>query len=214
MSVSVRWAIAILIVVVAIVVALVLQLRDTPAASGPRLPGSGQPAPNADLPALRREADLPLCPPSETGVTPKAQQMLGGITVTCLADGGSVDPAGVVSGRIVVLNFWAYWCGPCAEELPAMAEYQRRVGDDLTVITVHQDPDEAAALSRLAEFGVRLPAWQDGDRRIAAALQVPNVMPATVVLRQDSSVAGTLPRAFTSADEIAAAVDQTMGAPQ
>jgi hypothetical protein len=65
----------------------------------------------------------------------------------------------------------------------------------------------------LAELGVRLPAWQDGDRRIAAALGVPNVMPATVVLRSDGSVAGILPRAFTNADDIAAAVDQTLGVP-
>ena len=93
-----------------------------------------------------------------------------------------------------------------------MAEYQRRVGDELLVITVHQDNDGAAALSRLAEWGVRLPTWQDGARRVAAALGVPNVMPASVLLRADGSVAGILPRAFDSADEIAAAVDSTMGA--
>jgi hypothetical protein len=90
-----------------------------------------------------------------------------------------------------------------------MAEYQRRAGTHITVITVHQDDDEAAALARLAELGVRLPTWQDGSRQVAAALHVPNVMPATVVLRQDGSVAQILPRAFASADEIAAAVDQT-----
>jgi thiol-disulfide isomerase/thioredoxin len=132
--------------------------------------------------------------------------------VACLADGGAVDPARVVSGRTVVLNLWAYWCAPCARDLPAMAEYQRRVGDKVTVIAVHQDENAAAALSRLADWGVRLPTWQDGRRRVAAALAVPNVMPTSVVLRADGSVAGILPRAFESADDIAAAVDQTMGA--
>jgi hypothetical protein len=58
----------------------------------------------------------------------------------------------------------------------------------------------------LAELGVRLPTLQDGRRLVAAALRVANVMPATVVLRPDGSVAHTLPRAFASADEIAAAV--------
>jgi hypothetical protein len=53
---------------------------------------------------------------------------------------------------------------------------------------------------------VRLPTLQDGDRRIAAALHVPNVMPATVVLRTDGTVADILPRAFASADEIEGAV--------
>lgn len=87
-----------------------------------------------------------------------------------------------------------------------MAEYQRRVGPAVTVVTVHQDENETAALLRLAELGVRLPTFQDGRRRVAAALRVPNVMPATVVLRSDGSVAQTLPRAFASADEISAAV--------
>ena len=51
---------------------------------------------------------------------------------------------------------------------------------------------------------------QDGQRRVAAALGVPNVMPATVVLRADGTVAAILPQAFTSADEIAAAVKNAM----
>ena len=87
-----------------------------------------------------------------------------------------------------------------------MQEYQRRVGDAVSVITVHQDENETAALVRMAELGVRLPVLQDGRRSIAGALQVPNVMPATVVLRKDGSVAAVLPQPFTSADEIEAAV--------
>jgi hypothetical protein len=92
-----------------------------------------------------------------------------------------------------------------------MAEYQRRVGAEVTVLTVHQDENETAALLRLAELGVHLPTLQDGRRRIAAALQVPNVMPATVVLRSDGSVAAILPRSFDNADEIAAAVGPVIG---
>lgn len=199
-----------LVVVAAILVALLVELRQPTSKTAPanpsvaaRLPGAG------DLSALRRLADLPPCPSDGSGLGPQA---LRGVSVVCLADGTPVDPARVVAGRDVLLNLWAYWCAPCARELPAMAEYQRRVGDELMVITVHQDNDGAAALSRLAEWGVRLPTWEDGGRRVAAALGVPNVMPASVLLRADGSVAGILPRAFDSADEIAAAVDQTMGA--
>jgi thiol-disulfide isomerase/thioredoxin len=113
----------------------------------------------------------------------------------------------------VVLNLWAYWWGPCTDELPAMAEYQRRMGSSVTVVTVHQDENESAGLLRLAELGVRLPMLQDGRRRVAAALKVPNVMPATVVLRADGSVAEILPRPFTDADAIAAAVNPSIGVP-
>ena len=130
-----------------------------------------------------------------------------------MGDGSSVDVAGAVAGRTVVLNLWAYWCAPCARELPAMAEYQRRMGPAVTVLTVHQDENETAALLRMAELGVHLPTLQDGRRLIAAALKVPNVMPATVVLRSDGTVAEILPRSFDDADEIAAAVNPQLGEP-
>lgn len=200
-----------LIVVAAIVVALLIELRRPAVKTAPQSPGVEAPLPGGgDLSALQRQADLPRCPSDRPGPGPPA---LRGLSVTCLADGAPANPAGEVSGRQVLLNLWAYWCAPCARELPAMAEYQRRVGGELMVIAVHQDNDAAAALSRLAEWGVRLPTWQDGGRRVAAALRVPNVLPASVLLRADGTVAGILPRAFDSADEIAAAVDQTMGAP-
>ena len=97
-----------------------------------------------------------------------------GITLECAGDGTRVDVAKAVAGRTTVLNLWAYWCAPCAEELPAMAEYQRRAGPDVTVLTVHQDENEAAALLRLAELGVRLPdtaGRAQADRRRIAGTQ-------------------------------------------
>ena len=151
----------------------------------------------------RARADLEPCPGSGAG---PGSERLRGIRLECAGNGSEVDVAPTLAGRPAVLNLWAYWCGPCADELPAMAEYQRRLGSDVTVVTVHQDENETAALLRLAELGVHLPTFQDGQRKIAAALRVPNVMPATVLLRADGTVAQILPRAFASADEIAAAV--------
>lgn len=208
MSTSTRWSIAVLVVVAAIVVALGLQLRHTEPAAAPQPGATAAPRDAGELAALRRRADLPPCQSRGDNPGPPA---LRDVTVQCLADGSPVDTARVVAGHTVLLNLWAYWCAPCAIELPAMAEYQRRMGPQVTVITVHQDENEAAALSRLAELNVRLPAWQDGGRRIASALRVPNVMPATVVLAPDGTVSQILPRAFASADEIAAAVDQRSG---
>lgn len=158
----------------------------------------------------RAEADLPPCPAPTDQPGPAA---LRGITLECAGDGIPVDLAPALAGRPTVLNLWAYWCGPCADELPAMAEYQRRMGTAVTVLTVHQDENESAGLLRMAELGVHLPMLQDGRRSVAAALKVPNVMPATVVLRADGSVAEILPRPFADADAIAAAVNPSIGVP-
>jgi len=207
-----RWTIAILAVVVALTVALVAQLRDESATTATRPTTADREHRDADTPAAlvgpRQRAHLAPCPAAGGGPGPP---QLRGVTVECAADGSVLDVARALAERRVVLNFWAYWCAPCAAELPAMAEYQRRVGPAVTVLTVHQDENETAALLRLAELGVRLPTLQDGRRRVAAALHVVNVMPATVVLRPDGSVAQTLPRAFASADEIAAAVGNDAG---
>jgi thiol-disulfide isomerase/thioredoxin len=214
MSTSTRWTVAVMVVVVALGVALWTQLGDSGSPSGSIGSESARDHRDADtaeaLAGPRARADLEPCPPAGPAPGP---QRLRGITLECAGDGSSVDVAKTLAGRAVVLNLWAYWCAPCAEELPAMAEYQKRVGPDVTVLTVHQDENEAAALLLLADLGVRLPTLQDGRRLVAAALRVPNVMPATVVLRADGSVAEVLPRSFASADEIAAAVDPKIGVP-
>ena len=202
-----RWTIAVLVVVAALMVALLVELHDSSHSSTTPPTGPGREHRDADTTAAlagpRQRADLSPCPRPRDEPGPTT---LRGVTVECAADGSVVDVGPALVGHRVVLNLWAYWCAPCATELPAMAEYQRRVGSDVMVVTVHQDENETAALLRLAELGVRLPTLQDGSRRIAAALGVPNVMPATVVLGSDGSVAQTLPRAFATADEIAAAV--------
>jgi thiol-disulfide isomerase/thioredoxin len=213
-----RWTIAILAVVAALTVALVAQLRDSPAPTATTATTQAPAARehrDADTPAAlagpRQRANLPPCPAAGGNFSGLGPAGLRGVTVECAADGSAVDVARALAGHRVILNLWAYWCAPCTAELPAMAEYQRRVGPDVMVVTVHQDENETAALLRLADLGVRLPTLQDGRRRIAAALRVVNVMPATVVLRPDGSVAQTLPRPFASADEIAAAVGNDAG---
>jgi thiol-disulfide isomerase/thioredoxin len=207
-----RWTVAVLAVVAALIAALVAQLRDNRATTPTTQTAVDREHRDADTPAAlagpRAHANLPPCPGAGGGPGPAA---LRGVVVECAADGSPVDVGQALAGHRVVLNLWANWCEPCMHELPAMAEYQRRVGPDVMVVTVHQDENETAALLRLAELGVRLPTLQDGRRLVATALRVANVMPATVVLRLDGSVAQTLPRAFASADEIAAAVGHNAG---
>lgn len=58
-------------------------------------------------------------------------------------------------GKVVVLNFWASWCGPCRQEIPELVELRKRVGEDRLVIlgvSVDQDPAAYSLFTSKAGF--------------------------------------------------------------
>jgi thiol-disulfide isomerase/thioredoxin len=209
MATSTRITLAVLALAAALVVGLAGQIRSQPPQppAGRVAADDGPAVSPQSLAGPRQQAALPPCPAADGGPGP---QRLRDVVVECAADGSPVAVGPAFAGRAMVVNLWAYWCEPCVEELPALQDYARQAGDAVTVVTVHQDRNEAAALLRMAELGVRLPVLQDSRRQIAAALSVPNVMPATVVLRRDGTVAAILPRAFSSAAEIDSAVGSAL----
>ncbi|MFC9550952.1 TlpA family protein disulfide reductase [Rhodococcus sp. NPDC056960] len=216
MSSAARWSLAALVVVVALVVAIWPRGDDAGTPSYEDRFGSGSSTPtsvNTDpdaLAALRAQAKLAPCPAAAPTTEP-AGAVLSGITLECVGDGTPVDLAAALGGRPALLNLWAYWCGPCAEELPYMQQFSDRAGDAVTVLTVHTDPNESSALSRLVDYSVTLPGVQDGDGRVRAAVGAPPVLPVSVLIRPDGTVAKVLPQPFHSVDEIAAAVEQNLG---
>src|SRR6516225_11184893 len=48
----------------------------------------------------------------------------------------------VYKGKVVLLNFWATWCGPCRAEIPDLIELQSKYKDKLTIIALATDEDE------------------------------------------------------------------------
>ena len=178
------------------------------------LPGATEePEDTSQLGVLRAGASLPPCPaPNGTSA---GSALTGGplaeLTLECLADGSPVDLGAALAGKPVVLNLWAYWCGPCREELPAMEQFAERAGDAVTVLTVHKDKSQAKGLAMLEELRVRLPGVADPGAKIAAAVSAPNVLPVTVLLRADGTVAAVLAVPFTDADQIAGAVREHLG---
>ena len=67
-------------------------------------------------------------------------------------------------GRVVWINFWATWCGPCRRELPEIARLAAEFGDeDLVVLAVNQEQSATAARDFWEELGLDLPILLDSS---------------------------------------------------
>jgi len=88
-------------------------------------------------------------------------------------------------GRVVMLNFWASWCGPCRREMPELDKIYSRYrtsGFQLLAISVDEDPANAAGAS--SRMGVHFPVLLDGERKVSRQYAL-DAMPSTVIIDRD-----------------------------
>jgi cytochrome c biogenesis protein CcmG, thiol:disulfide interchange protein DsbE len=70
-------------------------------------------------------------------------------------------------GKLVLLNFWATWCAPCREEMPAFSKWQRDKGPQgLQLVGVSMDDDVASVKQFLTQYPVSYPIVM-GDAKFA-----------------------------------------------
>ena len=101
-----------------------------------------------------------------------------------LLGGGTVSSEDL-AGRPVVLNFWASWCIPCREEMPAFERmWKRYEGDGLMIIGVNVQDSSEGAREFVNEVGVTYPIALDTDGSLGRDLGVRG-LPQTFFIGED-----------------------------
>lgn len=91
-------------------------------------------------------------------------------------------------GQVVMVNFWASWCGPCRQEMPLLEQlYQRYQPMGFTLLGVNVEEDSSAADKVLKDIPVSFPILYDSKNSVSESYQV-RAMPSTFLIDRDGNV--------------------------
>ena len=91
-------------------------------------------------------------------------------------------------GQVVLVNFWATWCGPCREEMPRLETlYEKYRKSGFVLLGVNVDDDPRIALATAAKLNVSFPVLLDTDKRVSKLYDL-NTMPSTIVIDRDGKM--------------------------
>ena len=101
---------------------------------------------------------------------------------------GGTDSIAAHRGSIVLMNFWATWCPPCKEEMPALEQlYRENRSRGLVVLGIDQGESAATAGAFAKAHGVTFPILVDGDQQYASSY-VSIGLPTSVIVGRDGHV--------------------------
>ena len=91
-------------------------------------------------------------------------------------------------GQVVLINFWASWCGPCRQEMPVLDRlHQRYQSTGFTVLGVNVEGEAAPAKSIVDKTAVTFPVLIDAGQSVSKLYDL-KAMPSTVVVDRDGKV--------------------------
>ena len=104
--------------------------------------------------------------------------------------GKRIDLASL-AGKVVVVDFWATWCGPCKDELPVLEALQRKYRKQgLVVIAVSVDSDVSKVRAFVKKFGLSLRVIHDADHVLAERYN-PTKMPSSYIVDRKGKIRHT-----------------------
>ncbi len=157
--------------------------------------------------------DCPTPDGDAAGLSANAE--LADVTLPCLTDGGTpstMSVAELTAGRPTLINVWAWWCGPCRQELPVLQEVAEN-HPEWNIVGVHVNERGQAGVDLLSELDVRFASFQDSSGDLVAAANLPAVVPLSLIMRPDGTRAELHPGELTSVDEVEELMTSSMGAP-
>ncbi|CAG1019890.1 glutathione peroxidase [Burkholderiaceae bacterium] len=91
-------------------------------------------------------------------------------------------------GHVVLVNFWASWCGPCRQEMPHLNRlYEKYRSSGFQLLGVNIDEDARVATELAAKLGVKFPVLLDSEKKVSRLYDM-SAMPATIVIDRDGRV--------------------------
>ncbi len=91
-------------------------------------------------------------------------------------------------GEVVMVNFWATWCGPCRQEMPLLDElYSRYQRVGFSLLGVNIDDNSSKAMNMISELGVTFPVLFDSRKEVSKLYNV-EAMPVTVLIDREGTV--------------------------
>ena len=101
---------------------------------------------------------------------------------TLAARGGHDVTLAQYHGQVVMINFWASWCGPCRQEMPLLESIYKKYNKlGFTLLGVNVEPDSKAADDWLRDTPVSFPILYDKDSKVSKLYDVAG-MPSTVII--------------------------------
>lgn len=103
---------------------------------------------------------------------------------------GSIHTLKDFKGKVVLVNFWATWCKPCVEEMPALSALQSKVADkDIVVLPISLDYKGAKAVKAFYKEQniTNLPVYIDKEMKTYAAFGV-RALPSTYVVDKQGEI--------------------------
>ena len=93
-------------------------------------------------------------------------------------------------GKVVFLNFWATWCGPCRYEMPSMEKlYKEFKNDGLEILAINLGESAPDVGEFMEEYKLSFPALLDTDRSISLKYGVRSI-PTTYLIGRDGNILG------------------------